>query len=43
MPRLLVGMLVALGVAWVYMVSDENRFEKLERAADAILDRLLSS
>ena len=31
---------VALGAAWVYMVSDEKRFEALSKALDAILDRV---
>ncbi len=31
------------GAAWAYMVSDDKRFEKLEKGADAILDRLTSS
>ncbi|MBV9422392.1 MAG: hypothetical protein JOZ98_05760 [Solirubrobacterales bacterium] len=36
-------LVAALGAAWAYMVSDDKRFEKLEKGADAILDRLTSS
>ncbi len=36
-------LVAALGAAWAYMVSDDQRFEKLEKGADAILDRLTSS
>ena len=34
-------LLPLLGAAWVYMVSDEERFAELEKAADLVLDRLL--
>lgn len=45
MGKLFAGMLLliaALFAAWAYMVSDEKRFQVLEKWADAILDRLLS-
>ena len=34
-------LLMALALAWVYMVSDEERFETLSKGADAVLDRVL--
>jgi hypothetical protein len=34
-------LIAALAAAWAYMVSDDERFELLEKGADAILDRLL--
>ena len=43
MRKLVAAMLllgVAFGAAWVYMVSDEKRFEALSKALDAILDRV---
>jgi hypothetical protein len=40
MRKLLGAALLAIA-ARVYMDSDEERFEKLEKGADAILDRLL--
>ena len=36
-------LVTALGAAWAYMVSDDKRLEKLEKGADAVLDRLTSS
>ena len=36
----LVG-LAALSAGWAYMVSDEERFARLEKGADAIFDRIL--
>jgi hypothetical protein len=32
-----------LGAAWAYMVSDDRRYQALEKGADAVLDRLLPS
>jgi hypothetical protein len=46
MQKLLAATLLlvtVLAAAWAYMVSDEKRFEALEKGADAILDRVLSS
>jgi hypothetical protein len=43
MRKLIATMLLlgaALATAWVYVVSDEKRFEALSRAVDAILDRV---
>ncbi|HZO76633.1 MAG TPA: hypothetical protein VFB39_01215 [Solirubrobacteraceae bacterium] len=31
----------ALSAGWAYMVSDEERFARLEKGADAIFDRIL--
>ncbi len=33
--------LFALAAGWVYMVSDEDRFDKLSKGADAVLDRVI--
>lgn len=33
--------LFALAAGWIYMVSDEDRFAKLSKGADAVLDRVL--
>jgi len=33
----------ALFAAWAYMVSDDQRYETLEKAADTILDRLFDT
>jgi hypothetical protein len=35
------SLLTALGAVWAYMVSDEDRFARLEKGADVILDRIL--
>jgi hypothetical protein len=46
MRKVLAGALLlvaALVAAWAYMVSDEKRFEKLAKGADAILDRFLAA
>jgi hypothetical protein len=46
MPKLIAAALLltaALGAAWAYMVSNERRYQALEKGADAVLDRLLLS
>jgi hypothetical protein len=31
----------AVSAGWAYMVSDEERFARLEKGADAVFDRIL--
>lgn len=41
MGKLALLLIAALAAAWAYMVSAEERFRRLEKGADAVLDRLL--